>query len=409
MARRNGAYAESAARRIMAATVKGEDVVPFHVQEAAKRVQAGRGRPADTGVMAAYLGDRRSGARGVKKAAAGLRLLGSSLENLSRESTILGASGGGALDQARFVSTVLGEVERYSKSKLVKDSALKAAELLGQSPRLASNLLKGLGRVARLGGAAAMVASAGVEIAEHYFASNQQAARAQGRSLDVARALGVSPHRRREAQTNAAMRYDRNVKFPRQAYDYLFPGAREDAIEQETTKELQNVVKARTLARELGVRPDEVIAAEAQRRGVLVEDLHPQTIAETLDAATSDARKRIREENRDQVDRALEVQLKGRETNRIGLRAFTLGLSWLAEDYLFPEQERLRKKLEQEFDERTYKKIKEQESDAARRKAAGQFSESFTVAEVQQQRRQEEAAQAQARSFRSRHKAVIVD
>ena len=406
-------YGTGLAKRILAAAQKGE-AVPQQVQESAKRTYLGNGRPSDIGIMQEYMGERRSGARKLKRVAGGIRLLGHSIESVSREAAILSSGQKSPVDQARFVSTVLGEVERYTKTKVVKDVAVSAAEMLGKSPRMAARFMNAFRGALRLGGAAALVASAGVEIAEHYFASANQDGRARSRGIDVGQSLNIDPRARRAAEEAQRARYARDAGGIRKLYDYFFEGAKETEITEQTEQQLMLKAGARRHAKTLGVDVPGVLAREAKRKGKSVFELtdgeRAQAIDEAMGARISSRQIHDESQVQAQLDREFGGFFQGalnlaRDSRHIG----SFGLLKSTDDLRRAREEELRTLFTGKTLEALDHRIKDRAEKLARWRAVGVYPDSMSPAQALAERRRQQFAQAGARSFRSRHQFHMSD
>ena len=392
MAGKAKGLAASLARRTLAAAQSGQGV-PRDVQDAARRVYGGVSGEGDLALLTKFWGVRRTGASAIKGAVRGLRMFGSSVENISREASILSARAdqGSPVDRARFVQAVLGEVEKYSKTKLVKELAKDFATNMGRDGIAATRFLTLFRGALRLGGAVATVGALGLEWWESSTHRNDAVNAARGRNIDAYRTSFVGVDRKQAIADAARKRFVANRLFGG-ALDFLGTGSADlndrltqEYVEKQTEEELKLITAKRENARLLGVDPGKILAQEAAKRGISVENLTPREKAQIIDDAT-DARLNARQYLYDeQTQRQLDKEFG---------------------TVLLPKTERQREQRRYEIArERQQAEIeKKKEALAAAHEVAMKLRESRTAGERLALSRQQDQARASFASYASRHK-----
>lgn len=380
-------FAQDLARSIMASAVKGQNV-PMDVQNAAERVQLGAGTRADLAIMMKFRGLRRTGAGAIRGAVRGLRMFGQSVENISREASILEgrADKGTSVDRARFVQSILGEVEKYSKTKLVKELAKDFAVNIGRDGVAASRFMSMFRGALRLGGSVAMVGAAALEWWEARTHRDDSINAARGRNIDAYRSSYVSMDRKAEIHKEALKRYGyEGVLFGNARLDDVGDRAAAKYAEEQTEEELKFIKARRDNAKLLGVDTGAVLAREAAKRGVSVQELTPRERAEIIDAAVDPRLNQRQYLYDEQTQRQLDYEFG---------------------TVLLPKTERQREQRRFEIArERAMKDIeKRKEAVEAAREVAMKMRESRTAGERLEHSRAQANARAEFTSFASRHK-----
>jgi len=396
---KKGDYGASLARRTLAAAQRGENV-PRDIQDAAKRVYGGVGGEGDVSALSKFWGIRRTGAGRLRGAARGLRMFGEAVADLSREASIIESMGGraSATDYARLSQAMLHHVERFTRTKGVKNIAERVVPLISSSPALASRLLNGIRAFARLGGAAAAAATIGIEAWQYHINSDKRGAQADARRIDRARAMGMSPSLSRELANRARLRYEANTGYLRQGWDYIFSGDKKEEIDADV-KQQEELLSA--YIKQGRAAHGAILAREAASMGGSLSDDEGRA---ALDAWAEGRRASLRNSVRADVERKLEHEFAfgasawedANRINRAGLGA--LGLVSTREEMMRARRE----KLYQEFEKAELEKWEKRKAEIE--VMAKRMREGRTAAERLAHSREQAAARADFTSFASRHK-----
>lgn len=284
------AFDQRAAAAIIGMQGKGENV-PNDVLDAAARIQIGMGSESNVKLVHKFLGNKRGGGSALRKLRGKLKGAIQGAANISRDVELYDqASREGrstSVAQARLVNTLTTELDKFTRSKLVRNVVSGVAQRLGADAGFAARMLKNIGRFARLGGAVATIAQIGVDLAESHLSQRKKIAEFQGSQKDLTRLLELDPRLGRRIEgAGRAIGYEQASAWQKLKAALGFGESLETDVNDVTTRlKKLRAVRRDQFARQGGGKVLAALARKAAETGGSISDLSSWQAKQAIDEA----------------------------------------------------------------------------------------------------------------------------